>query len=133
MSAWSDSFTPQPVLGGASGELISVRITVEPHQLEDLLEALAGISFPVNPQLHHQAVIVGLNAGGRRESKAATLVEFPAYQNDLPEVRSKLEAAGFGPGCISTRSMLDDIQSAGQDRADVPWLVWQDSGSNSVN
>jgi hypothetical protein len=131
MSAWSESYAPEPVLGGASGELVSVRITVEPRELEGLLEALAGVSFPINPQLHHQAVIVGMTAAGRRESRAATLVEFPAYRNDLAEVRAVLKAAGFAPGSVSVRKMLDDIQTNG--RADVPWLVWQDAVPERVN
>ena len=38
---------PSPSLGGAEGELVSVRVLVEPRLLEELLEALAGVSFPV--------------------------------------------------------------------------------------
>ena len=59
-------------------------------------------------------------------SRAATLVEFPAYQNDLSEVRGVLTKAGFDSDSISVRSMLDDIQRGENNRADVPWLVWRD-------
>jgi hypothetical protein len=36
------------------GDLVSLRISVEPRLLEDLLEALAQLDFPVNPQLYHR-------------------------------------------------------------------------------
>jgi hypothetical protein len=126
MSAWSDSITPGPVLGGTAGELVSVRITVDPHSLESLLEALAAVSFPINPQLHHQAVAVGIDKDGRRESHAVTLVEFPAYENDIAEVKAIVGQSGFALENIHVRRMLDDIQSGGIERADVPWLVWQE-------
>ena len=45
------------------------------------IEALAGLSFPVNPQLYHRPGVV--------------YVEFPAYENDLPEVRRLLESSGL--------------------------------------
>ena len=40
-----------------------------------------------------------------------TLVEFPAYENHLDEVRRALLAYGFPPDCMNTVGMLDDIQS----------------------
>jgi len=43
MSDWPDS---APSLLGREGELVSVRISVEPKVLEDVLEALAGLDFP---------------------------------------------------------------------------------------
>jgi len=43
-----------PGLFGLEGELVSLRIRVEPKHLEDLLEALALLDFPVNPQLYHR-------------------------------------------------------------------------------
>jgi len=128
MSAWSESLKPEAVPPGALGELVSVRITVEPRYLEDLLEALAGVSFPVNPQIFHQAVLVALTPDGRRESRAATLVEFPAYRADLEEVRAMLDRNRVVTESVVERSVLDDIQSGGAGRGDVPWLVWQDDG-----
>ena len=125
MSAWSGNVSPEPVLRGAAGELVSVRITVDPRLLEDLLDALAAISFPINPKIYHQAVVVGLSAEGRRESRAATMVEFPAYRNDLEQVRQSVAAAGLDASSVGVRSMLENIQSAASGCADVPWLIWQ--------
>jgi hypothetical protein len=69
-------------LFGLEGELVSLRISVEPKLLEDLLEALAELDFPVNPQLYHRA--------------AQVTVEFPAYSSRVPEVRATLASHGFG-------------------------------------
>src|SRR5437016_8415262 len=71
----------QPALFGREGELISVRISIEPRLLEDLLEALASLHFPVNPQLYHKL--------------AQVTVEFPAYSERIDEVRGILLQHGF--------------------------------------
>ncbi len=42
-----------PYLGGRVNS-ISLSIATEPKLLEDLLEALASLDFPVNPQLYHR-------------------------------------------------------------------------------
>jgi hypothetical protein len=72
-----------PILSGAQGELVTLTYAVDHRHLEDLLEALASISFPVNPQLYHQP--------------ASVSVEFPAYSNSVPEVRAALVRFGFPP------------------------------------
>ncbi|HYZ86494.1 MAG TPA: hypothetical protein VE621_18915 [Bryobacteraceae bacterium] len=59
-------------LSGPEGELLSVRVSVAPRLLEDLLECLAGLPFPVNPQLYHGV---------------PTVVEFPAYSKQLGQVQ----------------------------------------------
>ncbi len=69
----SDYSGAAPALFGLEGELVSLRISVEPRLLEDLLEALARLDFPVNPQLYHQP--------------AHVTVEFPAYSARVDEVR----------------------------------------------
>jgi len=52
MSVWQD--TPSAsALGGSEGELISVSISVDPRDLEALLESLAQVDFPINPQIYH--------------------------------------------------------------------------------
>ncbi len=51
-------------LFGREGELVSVRITVEPRLLEDLLDALAVLDFPVNPQLYHHTARSGGGISG---------------------------------------------------------------------
>lgn len=86
------------VLSGNEGELVSVRIGTNPHLLEDLLECLASVPFPVNPQIYH----------GR-----PTVVEFPAYRNQLFQVRDALGLHGFNTNSMSVSSMLEAIATAG--------------------
>ena len=74
-------FPSEAALFGREGELISLSIAIEPKLLEDLLEALAGLDFPVNPQLYHRP--------------AQVLVEFPAYSNQVEQVREVLQQQGF--------------------------------------
>jgi hypothetical protein len=111
MSVWPEMLPVTPSLSTAEGALISVSIHVEPHCLESLLEALALVSFPINPQIYHDAALVYRFADGREESEAITMVEFPAYQARLADVRSAIQAYGFDAGCIQTVSMLEEIQS----------------------
>ncbi len=89
MSDWPDSVSS---LLGREGELVSVRISADPKVLEDLLEALAGLDFPVNPQLHHKPALV--------------TVEFPAWTARLDEVRAVLRKHGFNPGALEVSGVL---------------------------
>jgi hypothetical protein len=73
--------------------LVSLRIVVEPRLLEDLLEALARLDFPVNPQLYHRP--------------AEVTVEFPAYSARVEEVRHTLERNGFSPANLQVASGLE--------------------------
>ena len=98
-------------LSTAEGQLVSVSIRVHPNGLESLLEALAQVSFPINPQIYHDAAVVYRYADDREETEAATLVEFPAYEAHLGEVRAALEAYGFEAGSMLVVAMLDEIQS----------------------
>jgi hypothetical protein len=66
----------QARLFGREGELISHSIATDPKLLEELLEALASLDFPVNPQLYHRP--------------SEVLVEFPAYSNQVEGVREAL-------------------------------------------
>ena len=50
-------------------------------------------------------------ADGRREGRSATLVEFPAYEGRLDEVRAALQSYDFSPECLHAVSMLDEIQA----------------------
>jgi glutamine synthetase adenylyltransferase len=79
-------------LFGREGELISVRVTVEPRLLEDLLDALALLDFPVNPQLYHHT--------------AEVAVEFPAYSSQLDRVRQALRARGFNDEQVELSKVL---------------------------
>ena len=93
MSVWQSS----AALLGRDGELVSVSIKVEPRDLEALLDALAQVSFPVNPQIRHAA---------------ETAVDFPAYAGGLAEVRGALFKAGFDPASIRVTAMLEQVQAA---------------------
>jgi hypothetical protein len=110
MSVWQDSSVSNP-LSSREGALVSVSISVEPRQLESLLETLAQIGFPINPQIYHDAAVVYIYPGGREEAEAVTLVEFPAYEGRLHEVRRALDAYGFDPDCLRMTSMLEEIHA----------------------
>ena len=93
----SDPSSELHSLSGREGELVSVRVSVEPRLLEDLLESLAAVSFPINPQIYH----------GR-----PTVVEFPAYELRLEELRLLLRQSGFENASIQIDPMLDAISLA---------------------
>ena len=112
MSVWSSVPQPQsPALQGSEGELVSVSVTVEPRDLEDLLDALAALDFPINPQIYHDAAVVYVDPGGGQREEPATIVEFPAYAGGLSKIRAVLEASGFGSQAISVSPMLDEIHA----------------------
>lgn len=94
MSSWSDysSAATGAALRGTLGELILVRVAIDWRSLEDLLEALARAPFPVNPEIQH--------------GNPSTIVEFPAYQSDLTEIRNLLATAGLGECRIEAANML---------------------------
>jgi len=98
-------------LCGRDGALVSVSISVDPRHLESLLEALAEVRFPINPQIYHDAALVYRFADDHEESEATTLVEFPAYEGQLPDVARQLAAFGFDQSCLHVHGMLDEIQS----------------------
>ena len=89
------SLPPQTALFGREGELISLSIATEPKLLEELLEALAALDFPVNPQLYHRT--------------AEVLVEFPAYSTQVERVRDALLRQGFEPGGIHVSRPLAGV------------------------
>jgi len=92
------SLPPESALFGREGELISLAIATEPKLLENLLEALASLDFPVNPQLYHRP--------------AEVLVEFPAYSNQVEQVRDALLKQGFDAGGIQMSRPLSRAESA---------------------
>jgi hypothetical protein len=102
MSVWSAVVTAPLPLWGAEGALVSVSISVEPPRLEALLDALAHLDFPVNPQIYH-------DAGPAAHPRA--IVEFPAYEQRLPEIRGLLETCGFPAKSLTANAMLDSIRS----------------------
>jgi hypothetical protein len=108
MSVWPVTES-LPDLRGVEGILLSIRISVEPRRLEELLDALAGMSFPVNPEIHHPLP-------GFPGIRQPTVVEFPAFENRLEEVRNALKLRGFDPASAQVASMLEEIRGA-RDRA----------------
>ncbi len=87
-----------PALFGQDGELVSVFISIEPRLLEDLLEALATVEFPINPQLYHQAAQVS--------------VEFPAYSSQIEAIRRILMKCGFNTAVLTYQRVLARAQNA---------------------
>jgi len=92
------SLPPEAALFGREGELISLSVATEPKHLEDLLEALASLDFPVNPQLYHRP--------------AEVLVEFPAYSSQVEQVREALLRQGLACGGIQVSRPLVRRQGA---------------------
>jgi glutamine synthetase adenylyltransferase len=88
------SLPSEPALFGREGELISLSIATEPRLLEELLEALASLDFPVNPQLYHRA--------------AEVRVEFPAYSQQIERVRDALQREGFDSGALAISRALGE-------------------------
>jgi hypothetical protein len=110
MGVWSEFVSPAPRLHGAEGELLSLRITVEPQSLELLLDVLARLDFPINPQIRHD---IPDGAGG-----LAAAVEFPAWAGRLSEVRTGLRRAGFPESALAVRGMLEEIRSTDRRHSD---------------
>ncbi len=100
-----------PVLEGTEGELVSVSIAVEPRLLEKLLDVLARLDFPINPQLYHDAAVVSLGADGTRALQPVAMVEFPAWAGRLARVKDALAVAGFEAGSLRAKPMLEEIRS----------------------
>ena len=92
MNARTDQAGAAHALFGLEGELISLSLSVEPKLLEDLLEALAQLDFPVNPQLYHRP--------------ASVTVEFPAYAARVEEVREALRRNGFSRATLEVTGGL---------------------------
>jgi hypothetical protein len=95
MSVWQCAPSAS-VLCGSEGELVSVSISVDPRDLEALLESLATIDFPINPQIYHGA---------------RTTVEFPAYAGRLPQVRTAVTTVNSAAICV--KGMLEEIHAFG--------------------
>ena len=92
MSIWPEAKSSTPPLFGIEGELVLLRLTVEPRLLEDLLDTLARLDFPVNPELCHRANQV--------------LVDFPAYEGKIDEVRRILKAYRFDSVALEKTRIL---------------------------
>jgi hypothetical protein len=124
MSVWPKPAPPVAPLAGSEGELVSISIAVDPRRLETLLEAIARLSFPINPQIYHEAALMYRYADGRETSEDVTLVEFPAYEKRLGEVRGALAAYGFDPESAHVASMLDEIHAGGVEEPAPPGAAY---------
>lgn len=111
MSVRPEAVSSVPTLIGAEGELVSIHVCIEARLLEKLLDALASLSFPVNPQIYHQAGVGYVRADGSEEIVPATLVEFPAFSGRVAEVHRVLAAHGLAPELVHVRSMLEELHS----------------------
>ncbi len=111
MSVWPGLSDSHRALAGSEGTLVSVAVHVEPRLLEALLETLAQLSFPINPQIYHEASIRYVYPDGSEEVHPTTLVEFPAYESRLPEARRTLAVYGFPADALHVTGMLDGIRS----------------------
>ena len=111
MSVWPSISGFCPSLESSEGELVSVSVSVDPKLLEDLLEALAQLQFPINPQIYHDAALRYVYADGHEELVPTTLVDFPAYAGRLPEISRILEAYSFSQDSLQVTGMLDEIHA----------------------
>lgn len=111
MSVWTTDVSASRALAGAEGVLVSVSVAVEPPRLEQLLDALAQLEFPINPQIYHNAALVYRDTDRREKTEPITLVEFPAYEGRLREIRGILECYGFPASSLEATAMLGDGQS----------------------
>ncbi len=78
---------PASHLHGSEGELVLIRISADARHLEDVLDAVAELPFPINPEIHHATP---------QESR----VEFPAYSQRVEEVRAILALRGLPEDCL---------------------------------
>jgi hypothetical protein len=99
MSTRSESQCAPIPLFSSEGQLVFVSVSVEPRYLEDLLDTLAQLDFPVNPQLYHKLGFVE--------------VEFPAYAGHSDQVKKALERAGFDGRALQISSVLPCTNRAG--------------------
>ena len=82
-------------LHSADGNLVFVRVRVAARLLEEMLEALATASFPINPEIRH--------------SYPFTTVEFPAYDTQIAEIRSLIRGSGITDVTVDLADMLAAI------------------------
>jgi hypothetical protein len=120
MSVWpGTNETGTPALSGSEGDLVSISVSISPRDLEELLEALATLDFPINPQIYHDAAMVYMERDGREHAEPMTIVEFPAYTRSVAKIRGVLETCGFASGAVSISPMLNRMRWGGQTKMPV--------------
>jgi hypothetical protein len=98
MTARPNTGETGPTLIGSEGELVLIRISIEPRLLERVLDTLARLDFPINPEIRHAAGPV-------------TAIEFPAWSARVAQVRDAIAGSGFDRAAVMVRSMLEEIRS----------------------
>lgn len=111
MSVRPESSGQNPALCGLEGELVAVRVSIEPRLLERLLDALARLDFPINPQIYHDAVRVLTGRDGMEQRAPVAVVEFPAWAGKMDAVREALRLQALDDATVTVRGMLEDIHS----------------------
>jgi len=111
MSVLASFSSTGSTLRGSEGALISVSVTVDAHYLEEVLDALAQLDFPINPQIYHDGAFQYFFEDGGTATEPVTIVEFPAYEGRLPQIRKILQVYSFGADCLHVTAMLDGIHS----------------------
>lgn len=94
------NMTPSALVAADHGELLCIQYPVEPRLLEETLEALAHAPFPINPELRHPT------PGG---SSWRTVIEFPAYADQLEALRRTLRAFGLDASAFTASPMLANL------------------------
>ena len=75
MSVWPNTAFSSFPLCGTEGALVSVSVNVEPRDLELALDALAQLSYPINPQIYHDGAVLTLYADGRQERDLVAVLD----------------------------------------------------------
>lgn len=123
---FSPVFATGHSLSSDEGVLVSIAIRVESRRLEALLEALAQVAFPINPQIYHEAEIEFPDPDGFPTSEITTLVEFPAYVARIEDVFRTLELNDFGRRDVLVTSMLHQLRELNRPQraqAEAEWTV----------
>jgi hypothetical protein len=88
--------------------LTCVRLEFDPRSLERVLDILANLTFPVNPAIHHPP---GVFPGSAAPRPHCTVVEFPAYAADLPEVRRAIGDADLPEVKVAVAAMSEVLRA----------------------
>jgi hypothetical protein len=123
---FSPAFATGHSLSSSEGVLVSLAIRVEPRRLETVLEALAQVAFPINPQIYHEAEIEFRDSTGCQAAKVTTLVEFPAYLARIDDVFRVLELNGFDRRDVLVTSMLHQLRELNRPenaQAGAEWTI----------
>ena len=89
---------PTHSLAGRDGELLLIRITVEPRSLERLLDSLAETSYHLNPQVFPN-------------SPQGAGVEFPAYESWIAPIGEGIRKNGLEPVEFEATRMITKLAS----------------------